>query len=173
VAIIKADTTHIKDILAVTKAAFSVYNSKLLEQFPDASPASQAALDETEAQVLSDVLDNTVFVCEKNGKILGAVRLKKMSDELLYLYRFAVKPKRQNGGVGSELITAAIAYAKQNGFKAIYLYSNTKNIELGRFYYGKGFYIHSTNFDLRYIRGLYIYEVEPNAKLDLKEKLKI
>jgi predicted N-acetyltransferase YhbS len=169
VAIIKADTTHIKDILTVTKAAFSIYNAKLLDQFPDASPASQAALDETETQVRTDVLENTVFVYEKKGKLLGAVRLKRVSDELLYLNRFAVKPRLQNGGVGSELITAAIAYAKQNGFKAIYLFSNAKNIELGRFYYGKGFYIHSTSFDLGYIRGLYIREVEPNAKFDLSK----
>ena len=65
------------------------------------------------------------------------------------------------------MLDAAIAYAKDNGAKAIALHTNSKYYRLARYYYGKQFYVHSTSFDRGYVRALFVLELTDDCGVDL------
>ena len=84
-----------------------------------------------------------------------------------YIYRLGVSPDISNIGLGSALLDAAVSYASDNGAKAIALHTNSKYYPLARYYYGKQFYVHSTSFNLGYIRALFVLEPEKDVGVDL------
>ncbi len=140
-------------VLEVTKSSFSLYQEELHVSY------EVKALKETIESTLADIRENAVFVVERFGKICGAIRIKKLSDDLWYIYRFGVSPEITNTGLGSALLDAAISYAKDNGAKAVALHTNAKYYRLARYYYGKQFYVHSTTFDRGYVRALFVLEL--------------
>ena len=160
-AIRRATDDDTADVLNVTRESFSLYQDELHVTY------EVVALKETIESTLKDIRENAVFVAERMGKICGAIRIKKLSDELWYIYRFGVSPEITNTGLGSALLDAAIMYAKQNGAKAIALHTNSKYYRLARYYYGKQFFVHSTTFDRGYVRALFVLELEKNAAVDL------
>lgn len=141
------------EVLRITKESFTPYQEELHVDY------EVKALKETIESTLNDIRENAVFVIERFGKICGAIRIKKLSDDLWYIYRFGVTPETSNGGLGSALLDAAIEYAKQNGAKAIALHTNAKYYKLARYYYGKQFYVHSTTLDRGYIRALFVLDL--------------
>lgn len=148
-------------VLKVTKESFSLYQEDLHVNY------EVKALKETIASTLKDIRENAVFVVERFGVLVGAIRIKKLSDELWYIYRFGVSPTISNTGLGSSLLDAAVNYAHENGAKAIALHTNAKYYRLARYYYGKQFYVHSTTFDRGYVRALFVLELDQNAGVDL------
>ena len=148
-------------VLKVTKESFSLYQEDLHVKY------EVKALKETIETTLRDIRENAVFVVERFGKLVGAIRIKKLSDELWYIYRFGVSPDINNTGLGSALLDAAVMYARDNGAKAVALHTNSKYYRLARYYYGKQFYVHSTTFDRGYVRALFVLELEQNAGVDL------
>lgn len=148
-------------VLKVTKESFSLYQDELHVKY------EVKALKETIESTLTDIRENAVFVVERFGKLVGAIRIKKLSDDLWYIYRFGVSPSITNTGLGSSLLDAAVEYAHENGAKAIALHTNSKYYRLARYYYGKQFYVHSTTFDRGYVRALFILELEPDVNVDL------
>lgn len=141
-------------VLKVTKESFSLYQEELHVKY------EVKALKETIASTLEDIRNNAVFVVERFGTLVGAIRIKKLSDDLWYIYRFGVSPKITNTGLGSTLLDAAVTYAKDNGAKAVALHTNSKYYRLARYYYGKQFYVHSTTFDRGYVRALFVLELD-------------
>ena len=98
-----ATNADAKDINEITRKAFKLYADEV------GSDINVKALHEPESTVLSDIAEHKVFVAEdENGKILGSVRIKSISADLAYLYRFGVKPSTRNSGVGSGLLQTAI-----------------------------------------------------------------
>lgn len=160
-AIRRATDEDTADVLEVTKQSFSLYQDELHVSY------EVKALKETIESTLKDIRENAVFVVERFGKTCGSIRIKKLSDELWYIYRFGVSPDITNTGLGSALLDAAITYAKNNGAKAIALHTNSKYYRLARYYYGKQFYVHSTSFDRGYVRALFILELSPDSGVDL------
>lgn len=153
-AIRRATDDDTADVLNVTKASFSLYQDELHVDY------EVKALKETIESTLHDIRENAVFVVERNGEIVGAIRIKQLSPDLWYIYRFGVSPEITNTGLGSALLDAAITYAKENGAKAITLHTNAKYYRLARYYYGKRFYVHSTSFDRGYVRALFVLELD-------------
>ena len=153
-AIRKATDDDTADVLKVTKDSFSLYQDELHVNY------EVKALKETIESTLQDIRENAVFVVERNAEIVGAIRIKKLSPDLWYIYRFGVSPKITNTGLGSALLDAAITYAKEHGAKAIALHTNAKYYRLARYYYGKQFYVHSTTFDRGYVRALFVLELD-------------
>ncbi len=149
------------EVLKVTHESFSLYQDELNVTY------EVKALKETIESTLKDIRENAVFVVERFGTLCGSIRIRKLSDELWYIYRFGVSPAINNTGLGSALLDAAITYAKNNGAKAIALHTNSKYYRLARYYYGKQFYVHSTSFDKGYVRALFVLELEKNAAVDL------
>ncbi len=160
-AIRRAKPDDAQAVLKVTKESFSLYQDELHVSY------EVKALKETAEATLRDIEEHAVFVVERNGEICGSIRIRKLSDDLWYIYRFGVSPKISNSGLGSALLDAAVAYAKENGARAISLHTNSKYYRLARYYYGKQFYVHSTSFDRGYVRALFVLELEPDAGVDL------
>ena len=153
--IIDADKKHIDSILKVTKSAFAVYKEKIK------ADVKVKALDEKYEDVLYDIQNNKVFVSvDEDGCLNGCIRVKKLSDDIAYIFRYSVDPKCHSQGVGSALINHVFDFCKTDNTAAIVLHSNAKNFELAKFYYGKGFYIHSTNLTPGYVRALFIKELK-------------
>lgn len=148
-------------VLKVTKESFSLYQEDLHVNY------EVKALKETIASTLADIRDNAVFVVERFGSLVGAIRIKKLSPDLWYIYRFGVSPNITNSGLGSALLDAAVEFAHANGAKAIALHTNAKYYRLARYYYGKQFYVHSTTFDRGYVRALFVLELDADANVDL------
>ena len=160
-AIRRATDEDTDSVLKITKESFSLYQEDLHVKY------EVKALKETIESTLHDIRENAVFVVERFGSLVGAIRIKKLSNELWYIYRFGVSPQISNTGFGSALLDAAITYAKDNGAKAVALHTNSKYYSLARYYYGKQFYVHSTTFDRGYVRALFVLELEQNAGVDL------
>ncbi len=113
-----------------------------------------AALTETADDVKHDIESHMVLVAYINGKVVGSVRVKRLSDDVAYLYRFGVHPNFQNLGIGKALMNLVDINMKVRGFKQLQLHTGAKIKPLVIFYYGRGFYIDSTNKDRGYIRAL-------------------
>lgn len=160
-AIRRATDEDTDNVLKVTKESFSLYQEDLHVNY------EVKALKETIESTLRDIRENAVFVVERFGVLVGAIRIKKLSNDLWYIYRFGVSPEISNTGFGSALLDAAITYARDNGAKAIALHTNAKYYSLARYYYGKQFYVHSTSFDRGYVRALFVLELEHDINVDL------
>lgn len=149
----KANPGDAPEINEIIHRAFKLYADEL-------SPDSHVkALEEPNSVVLQDISDHCVIVAEDGGKILGSIRVKELSADLAYVYRFGVDPTIRNAGVGSGLLQSAIDYCNQNGYCAIALHTNAKYYKLARYYYGKKFYVHSTSTEKGYIRALFIKDL--------------
>lgn len=155
--IVPAKLFQAAEINQLTLRAFQQYK----EQLNDA--VTVKALKESVDDVVSDINNHTVLVAIRHGKIIGCIRVEKLTDELAYIYRFSVAPEESGTGVGSQLLSYAIEECEEMNVKAIALHTNTKYFKLARYYYGKDFFVHSTTFDKGYIRALFIKElsVEP------------
>jgi len=161
-----ATTSDIPQIKAITKKAFELYQKQLNKG------VKVKALDETDADILFDITNHTVLIsCDDKGNILGAVRCEFLNKDVAYIYRFAVDSTISHVGVGSELLKAAITGAKENGAKTITLHTNAKFFSLARYYYGKDFFVHSTDLSRGYIRALFVKELETGAEYDLTQAL--
>ncbi|MDR3264171.1 MAG: GNAT family N-acetyltransferase [Clostridiales bacterium] len=144
---------HINDIYTITKSAFALYKDNLHAEI------SLGALSETKEDILKDIRQNTVYIAEKNGKILGSLRISRLSSDVAYLYRFAVDTDERNKGVGAELLSYAVEECKKDGYSVIALHTNSKYYKLARYYYGMNFYVHSTDSSRGYIRALFLKEL--------------
>ena len=121
------------------------------------------ALEEPQEKVLDDIAHNFVLAAEENGEVIGSIRIKRLNDDVAYVYRFGVDPLVRNAGVGSELLQAAIDYCKQKGYAAMALHTNSKYFKLARYYYGKKFYVQSTSTAKGYIRALFVKDLSNRA----------
>lgn len=164
--ILRATPSDVKDILNITKLAFSVYKNELDTNI------NVKALSETEQDVAFDIENNTVFVAKFNEKLLGSIRIKKLTDDLAYIYRFAVHPSENNNGVGTELLNYALEECIKMDIAAAALHTNAKYFRLARYYYGKLFYVHSTDNSKGYIRALFVKELK-NKKVDLSKAFEL
>ena len=163
----EATPEQAEEISAVTKEAFKIYH----EELHSSKEVRLSALTETAADVLNDIRNHTVLCATENGRVMGAIRVEALSADLAYIYRFAVNPSESNGGVGSELLAAAVKLCGELGFSAIALHTNSKYYKLARYYYGKEFYVHSTATGKGYIRALFIKDLNDKT-VDLSPAFK-
>jgi len=141
----KAKDADLEFIYNITQEAFEAY-----AEFSGAKNLS--ALSETKEETLCDIKEKLVLVAVSNGEILGCVRVS-VNGDTAYLSRFAVREQYRGVGVGSKLIEAVDEEMQKKGVKKISLHSASKMLPLIRFYYGKGFYIESTDPTPGYIRA--------------------
>jgi predicted N-acetyltransferase YhbS len=158
----KADISDSDWILNLTHKAFSVYQKALNSSSTFISPALLETLDD----VRNDIIKNNVYVAYLDNHPVGSIRFKTLSNQLAYIYRFGVDPELNNNGVGSELINKVIDECAINGYKAIALHTNSKYYKLAKYYYGREFYVHSTDFSKGYIRALFVKDLN-GGNIDL------
>ena len=124
--IFQATEANVQDILRITRLAFTIYKNELH------SDSKVKALYETEQNILDDIKTQKVYLAKKDNRTLGCIRVKKLSDQLAYIYRFSVDPDEQNAGVGSDLIEYAIEECILDNYAAIALYGQHGYRGVGR-----------------------------------------
>ncbi|UAB80198.1 GNAT family N-acetyltransferase [Marixanthomonas sp. SCSIO 43207] len=67
-----------------------------------------------------------IFFAIENETVLGTVALLKRGEKEFELTKMAVLPNQRGKKIGQKLMQHCIDFAKQNDFKKLFLYSNTK-----------------------------------------------
>ncbi|MBE7051281.1 MAG: GNAT family N-acetyltransferase [Ruminococcaceae bacterium] len=142
-----ASLEDVPQIKQITLEAFAKYKELAATDYP------LAALSETDEDIINDIENNLVLVAYINGRVVGSVRVS-VDGDTAYLSRFGVSPDFQNLGIGKALMNLVDINMKVQGVKQIQLHTGAKIKSLIIFYYGRGFYIESTNKDRGYIRAL-------------------
>lgn len=141
-----AEKKDIPGIMEITREAFARYK--------ETTGASRLeALEETAEDIGRDIENKLVLIAMSDGESVGCVRVELMSDGMAYLTRFAVRVTSQNNGIGKAMMNHVDKLMKKNGIKRISLYTASKATALMRFYYGRGFYVESTDTVRGYIRA--------------------
>lgn len=143
----------IDDILSITKEAFLKYAEL-------AGIETTQALTETYEDVKRDIDTKIVLIAFSDGVPVGSVRVEVFDDNTAYFSRFGVKVTSQNNGIGKSILNLVDRIMKKKGVKKLSLHTASKITSLIRFYYGRGFYIDSTDKSKGYIRALLIKEYE-------------
>ncbi|NLX69978.1 MAG: GNAT family N-acetyltransferase [Clostridiales bacterium] len=159
----KASEQDIFSIHQIVQEAFEKYARDL------GLPEKVSALKETPHTIKEELHKKTIFIAYLNQFPVGTIRFEVLPPgKIGYISRFGVRPDVQNCGVGKALINAVEEEAKQMGVSALTLHTASKMTRLIRFYYGMGFYIHSTTTDRGYIRALLCKELSQYEAGDLE-----
>mgnify|MGYP004465918995 FL=1 len=142
-----ADERDIDSILDITKEAFASY-IKL------AGIKTTAALTEKPEDIKKDLKKKIVLIALSDKTPVGCVRVEIFDDKTAYLSRFAVRTTSQNNGIGKSIMNLVDKIMIDKGITEISLHTGAKITSLVRFYYGRGFYIDSTDKSHGYVRAL-------------------
>lgn len=150
----RANTFDVEEIQILARKSFKMYieNAGITEIV--------TPLNETYDDVLNAIETTNVFVALSNQEIIGSVRIEIKPDNTAYLSRFGVSEVHQNNGIGKILMIAVDNLMTELGITCLYLHTSSRMFSLIRFYYGRCFYIESTNNDRGYIRALLCKEYE-------------
>ena len=149
----KAGQEDISAIHQITKEAFEKYAIDL------GLPETVSALKENEKTILKEMASKTILIAILDGVPVGSIRYEILPDNSAYISRFGVKLDIQKSGVGRALMEAVEEALRNKDVDMISLHTATKMTAQIRFYYGLGFYVHSTTTDKGYIRGLLCKEL--------------
>lgn len=147
-------------ILEIMQDAFRKYERDL------GMSGHVSALKETVEDIRRDIESKTVLVGFVDGVAVGSVRVEIMGD-LAYLSRFGVRSAITKSGIGGMLIDRVEVLCREQSVRAIALHTSSRMFGLIRFYYGHGYFIHSTATDRGYIRALLVHELEMPGSYDL------
>lgn len=142
-----AEYKDIPAILSITREAFTKYAELSEAADPD-------ALRETESDIKRDIDEKIVLIAVRDNVPVGSVRVAvDKTNNTAYLSRFAVKVTSQNNGIGKSIMNLVDEIMMKYGVKSIALHTDSKLTPLIRFYYGRGFYIDSTDKSRGYVRA--------------------
>jgi GNAT superfamily N-acetyltransferase len=150
-----ATPEDVEDIRNILQASYGEYQAALKLAEPP------AALKETAQDIVEAINGQTVYVAIYNRmKAVGTIRVRKATDEVAYISRFAVLPGWQQSGAGSALMDSAVEWCRGEGMKAVALHTAVRMLKIARFYYGCGFFVHSVEVSpAGYRRGLFVKEL--------------
>ncbi len=124
-------------------------------------PGTMEALQETEEDILRDILRQYVYLAFVDGVPVGSIRIAiDESAHTAYISRFGVRSGYQNIGIGKSFINLVDKLLCSKGVRKAMLHTASQYGALVRFYYGCGFYIHSTTQDRGYIRALFVKDYD-------------
>ncbi len=148
-----ANYDDIPAIMNITREAFVKYQKM-------SGVEKLAALDESYNDVKKDIDTKVVLLALSDGEPVGSVRVEVFPDKTAYLSRFAVKVTSQNNGIGKSIMNLVDRIMIKKGVTLIQLHTDAKITSLIRFYYGRGFYIDSTDKSRGYVRALLAKEYQ-------------
>lgn len=148
-----ATEEDIPAIMDITHEAFTKYASL-------AGLDSVSALTESYEDVKHDIETKIVLIAIQDDVPVGSVRLEVRDDHTAYLSRFGVRTTNQNSGIGKSIMHLTDRIMKKHGVKQIHLHTCSTVFPLIRFYYGRGFYIDSTDKSRGYVRALLIKDYD-------------
>lgn len=146
-----ANYDDIPDIMSITHEAFLKYSEM-------SGVKNLAALNESYNDVKHDINTKMVLIALTDGEPVGSVRVEIFPDHTAYLSRFAVKTTSQNNGIGKSIMNLVDRIMVKKGVKRLTLHTGSKITPLIRFYYGRGFYIESTETSRGYVRAQLVKE---------------
>jgi GNAT superfamily N-acetyltransferase len=151
-----------EDIRNILQASYGEYQVALGITEPP------AALKESIGDILAAIGSQAVYVAVYNRmKTVGTIRVRKATNDVAYISRFAVMPGWQEDGAGSSLMDAAVEWCRAESCRAVALHTAVKMLKIARFYYGCGFYIHSVvAAPAGYRRGLFVKELGDCLDID-------
>ena len=101
-----------------------------------ADRGKERPLIDTIERVRADIQEGLVLVAEdSNGQIVGSVMLRRIVN----IRRLAVTPEMKGEGLGAQLLDAALARAKEDGFAFAMLDTIPTHPWLPKFYRDHGF----------------------------------
>lgn len=142
-----------ESILEITREAFKKYVEL-------AGLDTITALTETKEEVIEDIKNKLVLIAISDDVPVGSVRLELKDDNTAYLSRFGVRTTNQNAGIGKSIMHLTDRLMKKHGIKQLQLHTSSKVTSLIRFYYGRGFYIDSTDKSRGYVRAFLVKDYE-------------
>jgi len=162
----RAVNSDIEEIRLLAKKSFEMYteNAGITELV--------TPFDETYDDVSKAIENTNVFVALSNEEVIGSVRIEVKPDNTAYLSRFGVASLHQNNGIGKILMNAVDNAMRELGITCLYLHTASRMFSLIRFYYGRCFYIESTNDDRGYIRALLCKEYESEVAEDSEDSIR-
>lgn len=146
-----ANYDDIPSIMNITREAFTKYREM-------AGIENVAALEETYNDVKHDIDTKVVLIALSDGEPVGSVRVEVFDDKTAYLSRFGVKVTNQNNGIGKSIMNLVDRIMMKKGVRMLALHTGSKISSLIKFYYGRGFYIDSTDKSRGYVRALLVKE---------------
>jgi ribosomal protein S18 acetylase RimI-like enzyme len=149
----KAAQSDVSAIKGVTRKAFESYAKEIRKE------DNVAALHETDTQILFDIQNKHVYLCEVDGDVAGAVRFEVLRDGIAYLSRLAVDPEYQSLGIGGLLLEKVRRECAALEVRAITLHTASRMRAAVVFYLKNGYYIHSISRDKEYIRAFMVNEL--------------
>lgn len=106
-----------------------------------------------------DNADKTIYLAYLAGQIAGQIILRRNWNHLAYIEDIAVDVKFRRQGIGKELISRAIDWAKKHGLMGIMLETQDNNVPACKFYESCGFQLRG--FDT------YLYKAIDGVKNEL------
>jgi N-acetylglutamate synthase-like GNAT family acetyltransferase len=106
------------------KQAFYDLNVEWLETFFYVEDFDREVLSNPDQYIVNP--GGYIFFALENDLVLGTVALMKASEGSFELTKMAVLPNQRGKKIGQQLLQHCISFAQQNGFKKLFLYSNTK-----------------------------------------------
>ncbi len=104
--------------------AFKDLNIEWLETYFYVEPYDLEVLSNPDKYIIEK--GGYIFFSRANEKITGTVALMKMEDGVYELTKMAVNKNMRSNGIGQRLMQYCLQFAKENNFKKLILYSNTK-----------------------------------------------
>jgi ribosomal protein S18 acetylase RimI-like enzyme len=111
------------------------------------------ALEESIEKIEEAIASQEVYIAIIDDAPVGTIRVKINADNTAYISRFGVRLDYHNIGIGKSLINLMDKILKARGVKSVNLHTASKYSILVRFYYGRGFYVHSVSEDRGYLRA--------------------
>ncbi len=117
--------------------AFHDLNMQWLTAYFHVERKDMATLSDPRGMIL--IPGGQIFVADWNGKTVGCVALLAMPNAAYEVAKMAVAPEAQGLGIGRRLLTAAIAWAREQDALRLYLESNSSLAPALHLYESVGF----------------------------------
>lgn len=152
----RATLDNAEDIQEIMEMAFFKYvlNSNLTSDQAKSLEALQESIDD----IKNDIVNLNVFIAFLDNVPVSSVRVEFMDDGSAVLKRFGVRSGYNNKGIGFAMMSFIDKIMAENKIKRLFLHTASRNSNLVRFYYGRGFFIDSVSNERGYHRALMVKE---------------
>ena len=119
------------------EAAFRQLNEAWISKYFVLEPKDLEVLNDPQHKIID--LGGQVFIAFVDDVAVGCVALIRMDDESYELAKMATDEKHQRRGIGRAVMNAAIAWARQQHARRLYLETNSVLAPAHRLYETSGF----------------------------------
>jgi ribosomal protein S18 acetylase RimI-like enzyme len=114
-----------------------ILNFEWLTKYFRVEPKDEIVLSNPQVEIIDK--GGFIFYAKLNDAIVGTVSLSKTDSSTFELSKMAVTEAVQGLGVGKKMMKYCIDFAKNNGIKKLYLYSNRSLLSAIHLYKKYGF----------------------------------